>query len=1209
LTIRTPEQATGMEAVTASGGDAGRLIEQVDWSRTALGPMSGWPQSLRSAVSICLLSRFPMTVWWGPELVFIFNDAYRPLLGVKDPAAVMGQAGRNVWPEIWEVIGPMLHGVFMDGDSTLSEDQLLLLDRNGYLEECYFTYSFSPIHDETGGIGGIFTAVIENTQRVIGERRLRTLSDVAENMSGPHGIEGVCERAVDAMARNPADIPFAALYLVSDDGSEVSLKASTGHLDTIPALPRAVHLDQDTDSVWLLSEVITSGEPRQITLRPGGSATAGDAAEHPHSSLILPILHAGEVLPSGVVVVGASPRRALDVEYRRFFELLARQIGSAVADARAYDAERRRAEALADLDRAKTDFFSNVSHEFRTPLALLLGPLEQALTLLPSEQRGNLEIAHRNALRLLRLVNALLDFSRIGADRIAASYEPVDFSQLSGDLASAFRAAVEAAGLDLVVDCPPLAEPAYLDIEMWEKVVLNLMSNAFKFTLEGAIEVRTRLIDGRFQLTVADTGVGIPHDELPRLFDRFYRIRGTRSRSHEGTGIGLALVQELVGLHGGEIHVDSTPSKGTTFTVSIPTGAAHLPADRMRAGRSVLSTSISAAPFVDEAQRWLPDSAPSRASAIWSDEAGFVPTEPGAIQGARVLVVDDNADMRQYLIGLLSPYWNVEAVGDGEAALKMADRARPDLVLTDVMMPGMGGFGLLRALRSRETTRDVPIVMLSARAGDEATVEGLDAGADDYLVKPFAARELIARVRANLELSKMRTLTQTTIARYGESERALQRALSSLAAVAQHIRAGVDLPTLLGRLSETVAELVGSKRAVFWRLDDGEIRGEPEAYGFDPEMLSQMRIRVSQEGDDLVDRIVFKGEVFNARIDDDEQFAPYRDVLSALQARDAIGVPWRAGDQPLGVLAVYDSMKPAGFTQDDVWVLRIAALAAALVWEHKKVEDDLATVSAREAVRLSDELTRAAGLEKTKSEFLRLASHELRAPITVLAGYVSLMKNGLLGEVPDQIGSVLPVLDKRLREMRGLVDQMLETARLEDDRLALNVERLDLREVVTNAAETMSPLIPASHRLRISLPKRSVPVSGDAGRLGTVIANLIDNAVRYSPDGGTVKVRCIARAKQGQAVVEVRDEGLGIAPDDLPRLFTRFGRIVTPDNSHISGTGLGLYLSNELIAMHGGSISVLSEPRKGSTFAVTLPLVAGPSETAERRSVAASSQG
>jgi len=573
----------------AGGGEMGERMRALDWSKTPLGPVKSWPQSLRSALSICLGSRFPIVIYWGADLAVLYNDAYAEILGKKHPWA-LGRPCREVWSEIWQVIEPMLRGVLANGEATWSEDQLLMLERGGFPEECYFSFSFSPVRGESGAVDGIFTAVIENTRRVLAEREVK-----------------------------------------------------------------------------------------------------------------------------------------------------------------------KRADALAEIDRAKTAFFSNVSHEFRTPLTLMLGPLEDGLNdaeapLAPA-QRERLELVRRNGLRLQKLVNTLLDFSRIEAGRAQASYAPVDLAALTADLASTFRSAIEKAGLKLVVDCPPLSAPAFVDRDMWEKIVLNLLSNAFKFTFKGEISVSLRQQGHAFELAVRDTGTGIPAAELPRVFERFHRVVGAKSRTHEGTGIGLALVQELARLHGGAIAVQSVEGKGSAFTVSIPAGKDHLPSERLGAKDAPASTGVQAEAFVEEALHWLPGGgAPSSKE----DLSAHGPR-------ARIVWADDNADMREYVRRLLAPRYDVEAFADGEAALAAVRAKPPDLVLTDVMMPKLDGLGLLRALRADPRTRTIPMIVLSARAGEEGRIEGLAAGADDYVTKPFSARELLARIAAQLEIARIRNTSENAL--------------------------------------------------------------------------------------------------------------------------------------------------------------------------------------------------------------------------------------------------------------------------------------------------------------------------------------------------------------------------------------------------------------------------------------------------------------
>ena len=497
-----------------------------------------------------------------------------------------------------------------------------------------------------------------------------------------------------------------------------------------------------------------------------------------------------------MIVAALNPYRPLDVSYAGFINLVAGQIAASIASARAYSAEKKRAEALAEIDRAKTAFFSNVSHEFRTPLTLMLGPLQDLLarsqTHLSPTAKEQLDLVSRNGARLLRLVNTLLDFSRLEAGRVQAVYLATDLARFTSELASVFRSATDKAGLRLIVDCSDLGEPVYVDRDMWEKVVLNLISNAFKFTFEGEISVSVHRVGNMAELRVRDTGVGIPAEAIPKLFERFNRVPNVPSRTHEGSGIGLALVHELVKLHGGSVRTESIVGQGSTFVVSIPFGQSHLASGQMGGSRSLSSTAVGAKPFVEEALRWLPDSA-AGGDEIFSvhDELLPVPCPP-ASRGAvrpRVLVADDNSDMRQYLSRLLSEQYEVETVADGQAALQAAHKNHPDLIVSDVMMPILDGFELLKALRGDEQTRTIPVILLSARAGEESRVEGIQAGADDYLIKPFSARELLARVSGRLEIARLQRDRESQLRiSQAELEQRVQERTQELLNASQELR-------------------------------------------------------------------------------------------------------------------------------------------------------------------------------------------------------------------------------------------------------------------------------------------------------------------------------------------------------------------------------------------------------------------------------------
>ncbi len=764
--IKPPVPSIGSSAdFLLGGGEMGERMRAMDWSTTNLGPAPLWPQSLKTAVRLMLASRFPILIWWGRDLVSLYNDAYaRMTLGAKHPWA-LGRPAREVWSEIWAEIGPRIESVIQTGHATWDERLLLIRERGGFPEETYHTFSYTPIVGDDGDFGGIFCPVTEDTQRIIGERQLALLRELAATAAQARTVDEACALAAGSLQTNLRDLPFALLYRVDPEQRRVQLAAASAVGRGHRWAPETAALDGDC--FWPFGEAV---ETREICLVQNLNAQAealpaGSWPRPPHQAVVVPIAAPGSSDhpgPMALLIVGLNPFRRYDDDYQGFINLIAGQLAASLAQAQASEAERQRAEALAALDRAKTAFFSNISHEFRTPLSLLLGPLDDVLDSLdgriPPEARELLILARRNGQRLLKLVNTLLDFARIEAGRAQAVYEPVDLATYTAELASAFQAAMEKAGLRFVIDCPKLHEPVYVDRDMWEKIVLNLVSNAFKYTLEGEVRVSLRSEHGAAVLRVQDTGVGIPEAELPKIFQRFHRVEGPRGRAQEGTGIGLALVQELAKLHGGKAEVESRDGQGSTFTVTIPLRQRHPIGDRSGGDRKQASTALGAMPFVEEALRWLPDAetegeAPCLGTAGPAEQAS---PSPHWMPRARILVADDNADFRQYLKRLLSAEYEVTAVSDGQQALQAVIDERPDLVLTDVMMPNLDGFGLLQKLRAEPGTASIPVILLSARAGEEARVEGLLAGADDYLTKPFGAKELLARIGGILALARAR---------------------------------------------------------------------------------------------------------------------------------------------------------------------------------------------------------------------------------------------------------------------------------------------------------------------------------------------------------------------------------------------------------------------------------------------------------------------
>jgi signal transduction histidine kinase/DNA-binding response OmpR family regulator/serine phosphatase RsbU (regulator of sigma subunit)/anti-sigma regulatory factor (Ser/Thr protein kinase) len=808
LAHHDPDGWTAVRATLLANGDIGRDLLNVDWDATPLGQPEEWPRSLQNAVRILLTSRFSMWLAWGPDLTFFCNEAYRrDTLGAKYPWA-LGRPASEVWSEIWDDIGPRIDRVMTDRVATWDESLLLFLERSGYVEETYHTFSYSPLADDDGVVEGMLCVVKEDTEQVVAARRLATLRDLGSRAQSDLEEADTIASACAHLAGNSWSVPFSLIYLFDADTTTARLAGAshvpTGHQMAVPELTVG-----DDFAAWPVTDLAAG---KTVVVENLGERFAdvpcGPWKDPATQALATPLTKNAQSAPYGFIVVGLNRYRPLDESYRVFVQLVAGQIAAAISDARTFEFERRRAEALAELDQAKTDFFTNVSHEFRTPLTLLLGPAEDALVdesqPLPPDQRERVEVIHRNGQRLLRLVNSLLEFSRLEAGRADPKFEPVELDRYTAELARMFTSAAESAGLNLTIDCQPLAAAVWVDRDQWAKIVLNLLSNALKFTFDGGIAVGLCQVGSEVELTVSDTGTGIPEQEIDHLFERFHRVHGATSRSYEGSGIGLALVSELAAVHGGVATVESAVGVGTTFTVRIPLRD-RAPGDQaVTSSRQSASVGEQARGFVLEAMRWVAAESEHQGSRALDTVAAADAERP------RVLVVDDNADMRHYMAGVLAAEYEVQTATDGLEALRIASQHAPDLVVTDVMMPHLDGFGLLRALHDDPRTVGLPVLMVSARGGEDGTIEGLEAGADDYLVKPFSGRELLARVRVNLELDRTRRTRR--VLEHGQELLDQAQRLAKVGSWEADVEADVllaspELQRILGRTQRQINEL------------------------------------------------------------------------------------------------------------------------------------------------------------------------------------------------------------------------------------------------------------------------------------------------------------------------------------------------------------------------------------------------------------------
>jgi signal transduction histidine kinase/DNA-binding response OmpR family regulator len=1224
-----------------------RLMAGLDWDATPIGRPQHWPHSLGTAVRIMLTSQQPIWIGWGKDLTYLYNDPYKSIIGGKHPWA-LGRPTAEVWREIWGEIAPLLDKAMTEEEGTYVEEQLLIMERHGYPEETHYTFSYSPIIDDDGTTGGIFCANTDDTQRVIGERQLALLRELAAGTAHARTWQQACENGAYALSTNPRDLPFALLYVL-EPGSEIAMRAGATGIDLDhPSAPETISIQ--SLAPWPLTEALQDGNARLVTNLSQHFGTPFPRSvwkSPPHQAIVLPIPASGETGRTGFLIAGLNPFRLPDDNYKGFLSLAASQIGAAIGNAEAYQYQQQRAEALAQIDRAKTAFFSNISHEFRTPLTLMLGPLEETLAQpsLPPQQLQDLSLVHRNGLRLLKLVNRLLDFSRIEAGRMQASFEKVDLAALTADIASNFSSVTERVGLTLIVDCPPLPDSVYVDRDMWEKIVLNLMSNAFKFTLVGQITVCMRASDNgsAARFSVIDTGIGISADEFPRLFERFRRIEGARRRSFEGSGIGLALVQELVKLHGGDISVESQPGVGSTFTVAIPFGTAHLPdhgghsiseaADREPA---VASTNARPQAYINEALGWSRHG-PNDCSEVSTPEiADNVERARVTSNGQRyrVVLADDNADMRDYAGRLLRDAgFDVDAAPDGETALEIVRHARPDLVLSDVMMPKLDGFGLLSRMRADSELSHIPVLLLSARAGEEAKVEGLGSGADDYLTKPFSARELIARVEGNLRLARARR--EKTQALVEEAKR-----LETLNRIGNAIAAELDIERMMQVVTDAATELSGAAYGSFFYnvLDErGESYSLSTLSGAPREAFSKF----PQPRNTEVFGPTFRGEgiVRSTDITQDPRFGkndPYRGMPPGhLPVRSYLAAPVKSqSGEVLGGLffghpevGIFDERSErliagvavqAGIAMDRARlyhaaqdeIVRRKRIEAALRESEQSLESKVKQRT-RELTAANDQLlTAATERERVESQLRQAQKMEAMGQLT---GGVAHDFNNLLTIVIGNVESMqrnLPAdaLPRQRRWIENAMHGAKRAATLTQHLLAfsrkqpLNPKPVDLNQLVSDISQILSRTLGEQIKIQSVLSRSLWKVEIDITQMETSLLNLAVNARDAMPDGGRLTIETAnahldesyalqsADDELGQYVVlAVTDTGVGMSEDVLQHAFEPF-YTTKPTGK---GTGLGLSQVYGFVKQSGGHVRLYSKLGEGTSVRIYLPRFLG----------------
>jgi signal transduction histidine kinase/ActR/RegA family two-component response regulator len=661
--------AAGLEFL-AGGGAMGERIRAFPWHETSLGPPEQWPQGLRTALRILLTTQHPIYIFWGPELICFYNDAYSRSLGPEQHPSMLGQPGRSQWPLIWDVIGPQIEQVMSGRGATWHENQQLVIERHGRREDIWWTYSYGPIDEATApnGVGGVLVICTETTEVVRAEQRMAAererfselFRQAPSFMAVLRGPEHVFELA------NPA-------YLELVDHREIL------GLSVVEALPEA----KAQGYVELLDEVYASGKAFTATGAPFKRQSSGDAP---------------------------SETRYLDFVYQPIVDAQGAVTGIFVEGFDASD--RVRADrALREADLRKDEFLAMLAHELRNPLAPILSASQILARQLAHDEsvRRPIEMVRRQVTHLKRLVDDLMDVSRISLGRIELQREDL---VLGAALEQALEAVAPLAREKRQrVTLVPSLEPLWVNADRARLVqaLVNVLTNAVKFThIGGNIRVEMRAADEMVEIEVADDGAGIAPELLPRVFDLFVQADRTLARAQGGLGIGLSVVKKLVEMHGGEV-VARSPGLGygSEFEIRLPRSKAP--------------------------------------------EAAETPSRVAGVAKRRVLVVDDNVDAADSLAQLLRlEGHDTETAYTARSALERFEAYSPDLVLLDIGLPEMDGYEVAFRLKQRSSARRVAIVALTGYGQSDDRDRALAAGFDDHLVKPVSYGELQRILSANL---------------------------------------------------------------------------------------------------------------------------------------------------------------------------------------------------------------------------------------------------------------------------------------------------------------------------------------------------------------------------------------------------------------------------------------------------------------------------
>ncbi|RIB09615.1 hypothetical protein C2G38_2108167 [Gigaspora rosea] len=1220
------------------------FIKSYDWSLTPLGPMDSWDPLFKSAVDFCCQLKFPSRIVYGSDLITIYNQEHvsfeiKRNQEVKHPFA-MGKPIIETYPEYYELFKTSYEQMKSTRKGFFQYDGCVpLLHNDGYIGDSYFNFAMSPIFKTDGSFCAMLCVSFETTDRVLYIRRKKSLIDMEirlnECFKDVESLENTCNIMVTALRGNDKDFPFALIYLVDNNKFSSGFRPHTARLvattfnkemciedisNKLLETPETIDLCKNSDenydeyvnirwptstathqflkcNSWPIHLVVKEDKSIKVCLKDGNHA------------ILFPIktLCGSDRSLSAILICGINPRLPLEDEYMKLFELVVNRFSLALTRSISRREEKKHLELLADLNRQKIKFFQNIGHELLNPLTLTLSPLEEAISSCTRESiiHSHLQTVQRNTRRLLKLVSTLLQYSNIEGGRYEPQFRETDIAKFTQELAANFNTIAKKLDLDYIIDIPnpeefkkALGSNVYIDHEMFEAIFYNLCSNAFKNTWSGQIRVRLYIEhSNEIILEVSDTGVGISEINLSNLFQRFYRVNSQQSRSHEGTGIGLALVKELITIHGGDITVTSKVGQGTTFKCRFLSGYKHLPKNHVyhdkKENESYQEQQLYTKKqlYLEENLQWLQYNSPiinkedqldtKLNSKSINDNNIAMPSETTK---HKILLVEDNADMRSYLNELLKKEFDVCCAYDGRDAMNILSKLSklPDLILSDVMMPNINGYELVKMIRSNIKTRSIPFILLTAKAYE---VSGLDYGADDYIIKPFKTRELMARIRTNINLSQLRNQLITQQCKEEEINQLL-------ISISNNLLFGLNLEETFSKVVKDIHKILQCDRVFVISYEpsnhyNSENKNQSLRGHTIIALSEDSNIKNKYENFEIFEHSKFKTcQQKSLEYDDPEGFKV--NVLSNTYCVDfgkqtsMLSVRIKVDNNNWGWIKAH---RPPNSTWHDLEINLFQQVA-----DQIDVAISYAQLSKEKLIEESRIKSIKAADDK-KNLILANVSHELRTPLGAIIGILSSFENENLS---NRQKNMIKIMENSSDTVLSIVNNMLNSINLEEQKNILTNKSFELLNLFENTIERFDEKAGNKQiELILSYELDTLPryVKSDPESLKQILINLLSNAIRYTEKGEIVMTLSLKSqhftddVKKVELLVELHDTGIGISPEFMKKIWK--DDILNINASKIEqqdGTGFGLMTCKQLVEINEGKIGVESQLGKGSKF-------------------------